>query len=63
MKAEFNKNFLKVIADSQSFGIDDRLSKMLSNGELFEEDLEIVSAAGQPDFNRFKLYFDKTHNK
>ncbi len=59
MKKKFDKKMMKLIAESQEFGIDDRLSDILSrNSELSEDDLQFVAAAAGPDYNRFKQMID-----
>ena len=55
MKKVFNKKIMKLIAESQEFGIDDKLTDVLnSDGELSEDDLFLVSAASGADKDRLK---------
>ena len=50
---------MKLIRESQKFGIDDRLSDVLqSSRELTEEELELVAAAAGPDYSKFKDLLD-----
>lgn len=59
MKKRMDKKTMKLIKESQKFGIDDRLSDVLqSSRELTEEELELVAAAAGPDYSKFKDLLD-----
>ena len=46
---------MKLIKESNEFGIDDRLTDIMKrNEELSLDELELVTAAASPDFERFK---------
>lgn len=55
MKKTFNEKTIKLIKESNEFGIDDRLTDIMKrNEELSLDELELVTAAASPDFERFK---------
>ena len=55
MKKTFNEKTMKLIKESNEFGIDDRLTDIMKrNEELSLDELELVAAAASPDYERFK---------
>ncbi len=60
MKKRMDKKTMKLIRESQKFGIDDRLSDVLPETpvELSEEELELVAAATGPDYSKFMDLID-----
>lgn len=57
------EKLLEIISDTELLQHDDQLSQLLDevlgrrdNDELFESDLELVSAAAKPDYERFIEY-------
>ena len=58
------ERLLEIISDTELLQHDDQLSQLLDevlerqsdNDELFESDLELVSAAAKPDYERFIEY-------
>lgn len=57
------EKLLEIISDTELLQHDDQLSQLLDevlgrrdNDELFESDLELVSAAAKPDYDRFIEY-------
>ncbi|GEM_PF-5956109 len=58
MKKIIDKKTLGIIAESQKFGINDRLSGIIEkqkeySDELSEEELSLVSAASGTDYEKF----------
>ncbi|MBR3439752.1 MAG: hypothetical protein IKH13_09655 [Clostridia bacterium] len=60
MKKRMDKKTMKLIRESQKFGIDDRLSDVLPDApvELSAAELELVAAAAGPDYSKFKDLLD-----
>lgn len=60
MNKKFDAQIIRMIADSQEFGINDKLSKIISEkneDELSEDELFMVSAASaEPGYEKFKKY-------
>ncbi len=64
MKQDINK-ILALISDSESFNHDDNLSQLInedSEDELSEDELDLVSAAAKPDYEKFKKYLESKQN-
>ena len=58
MKRDIN-DFLELISDTEIIKPDDRLSTFLNSeqdNELSESELDMVSAAAKPDYEKFKLF-------
>lgn len=58
-------NFLNKISDTENYMHDDELTELISEeteDELSLFDLDLVSAAAMPDFDKFNLYL-KDNNK
>lgn len=67
MKKIINRKMLDMVAESQEFGINDRLSKVLEKqedytGELSENELSLVSAASGTDYETFIKMMKKRDN-
>ena len=59
MKKRITTDTFRLIRESNEFGIDDRLSAILNqNTELSEEELELVSAAASPNYEKFRHIID-----
>ena len=60
LKRDIN-DFLKLISDTEIIKPDDRLSTFLNfeqYNELSESELDMVSAAAKPDYEKFKLFLE-----
>ena len=60
MKEDMEK-LLNLIADTEMFGHDDELSRLIqieTDNELSEEDLELVSAARKGRYENFKQFLN-----
>lgn len=60
------ENIFAAVAETEQFSHRDALSNLINaetDNELSEDELEMVSAAGKADYERFKAFYNQKNRK